>query len=148
MAPYFEGEDQFGHEVSLADFRDLWLVVYFYPKDDTPGCTKEACGFRDEYAELKKVARVVGVSADSVASHHRFAQKHELPFSLIADPEKKMIKSYEAWGAKKFMGKEYQGILRISYLINPEGKIARVYDKVNTAKHAQQVIGDIKSFQR
>lgn len=147
FAPRIIGTDQNGIEFDSHDYKHKWLVLYFYPKDNTPGCTKEACGFRDVYAQLKNTAVVVGVSADTIDSHSSFAQKHELPFTLISDPDKSIIKQYQAWGTKKFMGKEYEGIFRISYLINPEGKIAKVYPNVSTAKHPQEVLEDIKKFQ-
>lgn len=146
-APLFDAQNQNGRNIALREFLGKWVLLYFYPKDDTPGCTKEACGFRDVYAELKKYAVVIGVSADSIESHKKFARKHELPFHLFSDPEKEIIYKYHAWGKKQFMGKEYEGIFRISYLINPEGKIAKVYDKVQTAKHAVEVLTDIRKAQ-
>ena len=145
-APEFKGVDQNNIEVNLSDFYDRWVVLYFYPKDDTPGCTKEACGFRDNYEELKKVAVVLGVSADDTQSHKKFASKHELPFRLLADEEMEIINDYEAYGEKNLYGKKYKGIKRISYLINPQGKLAKIYKRVNAPKHAEQVSQDIKSF--
>lgn len=146
-APHFEAQDQHGLNVSLNDFQDKWIVLYFYPKDETPGCIKEACGFRDVYTQLKKKAVVIGVSADSVSRHRQFAQNHHLPFILLADVDKYIITAYEAWGKKQFMGKEYHGILRISYLINPAGRIAKVYRQVNPSIHPQEVVSDIQEYQ-
>ena len=129
---------------SLSDYKGKWVVLYFYPKDDTPGCTKEACGFRDLAAEYSaQGVEVLGVSKDSVASHKKFAEKHHLSFPLLVDEESKVIKAYGAWGEKKFMGRTFEGILRKSFLINPEGDIVKTYDKVDVFSHAKDVLKEI-----
>ena len=143
-APAFTLPDQEGKEHSLSEYKGSWVLVYFYPRDDTPGCTTEACGLRDQFPKFGKLkAQVFGVSADSVASHKKFAQKFKLPFPLLADPEKKMIQAYGAWGEKKFIGKTYMGIHRMSFLIDPRGKIAKVYEKVKPELHAQEILADL-----
>lgn len=148
-APDFTLPDQDGVEHSLRDYREQWVLIYFYPKDDTPGCTKEACALRDEFPTFGKLkAQIFGVSADTVASHKKFATKYRLPFTLLADPEKGMLKAYGVWGKKKFMGREYEGISRSSYLVNPEGKIEKVYEKVNPLTHADEVLKDLEAASR
>jgi peroxiredoxin Q/BCP len=143
-APDFTLLDQDGTPHSLAEYRGRWVLLYFYPKDDTPGCTKEACAIRDDFHDFDTIdAVVLGVSADSVKSHKKFAEKYSLPFTLLADTEKTVINAYGVWGDKKFMGREYEGILRQSFLINPAGKIAKVYEKVKPEEHAKEVLGDI-----
>ena len=143
-APAFTLPDQDGKEHSLSEYKGSWVLVYFYPRDDTPGCTTEACTLRDHFPKFGKLkAQVFGVSADSVASHKKFAQKFKLPFPLLADPEKKMIRAYGAWGEKHFMGKKYLGIYRNSFLIDPKGKIAKVYEKVKPDVHAEEVLKDL-----
>ena len=147
QAPDFTLPDQDGVMHSLTDYRGKWVLMYFYPKDDTPGCTKEACALRDDFPAFDKLgAQIFGVSADTVASHKKFATKYKLPFTLLADPEKGMLKAYGVWGMKKFMGREYEGIMRSSYLINPEGKIAKVYEKVNPLTHADEVKKDLEAL--
>jgi thioredoxin-dependent peroxiredoxin len=146
-APAFELQDQKGKIHTLFDYKDKWILIYFYPKDDTPGCTKEACGIRDLYPKFKRLKiKVLGVSADSIAKHKKFAIKYELPFTLLADEEKKMLKAYGVWGKKKFMGREYMGINRVSFLIDPKGKIAKIYQKVKPAIHAEEVLNDLKEL--
>lgn len=141
LAPDFVAQDQHGNTVRLSDFRGKKVVLYFYPKDDTPGCTKEACNLRDHYAQLQAAGYVVlGVSADDVESHKKFAQKYNLPFSLLADPEKNILKAYKAWGKKRMYGKEYEGALRITYIIDEDGRIERVIPKVKTETHAEQIL--------
>lgn len=143
-APDFALQDQAGAEHTLAQYRGSWIVLYFYPKDDTPGCTKEACSFRDGFAQYRKAGVVVlGVSKDTVKSHAKFADKYSLPFTLLADPDTVVIKKYDCWGKKKFMGREFEGTLRYTYLIDPTGKIAVVYTDVDTATHAATVLADI-----
>lgn len=140
-APYFEGVDQNGNTISLKDFKGKKVILYFYPKDSTPGCTAEACNLRDFNSELqKKGFEIVGVSADTQKKHANFAEKYELPFSLIADSEKKVIEAYGAWGLKKFMGREYEGIIRKTFVIDEVGKIERVFEKVKTKAHAEQIL--------
>jgi thioredoxin-dependent peroxiredoxin len=144
-APPFSLPDQAGRLQSLSDYRGKWVVLYFYPKDDTPGCTKEACGFRDAAADFsQKNAIVIGVSKDPVVSHSKFASKYHLAFPLLSDPTTETIKNYNAWGKKKFMGREFSGTKRITYLIDPEGKIHKIYLSVDPLVHARQIIDDIQ----
>ena len=140
-APQFSGEDQNNNTIKLEDFKGKKLLLYFYPKDSTPGCTKEACNLRDNLEELRNQGiSVVGVSTDSVASHQKFTTKYNLNFPLIADTEKQIVKDYNAWGEKSMFGKKYHGTKRISYLIDEEGKIMYIFSKVKTGSHAQQVL--------
>ena len=146
-APDFTLPDQDGKINSLSDYIGQWVLLYFYPKDDTPGCTKEACSIRDDFPKFKNLkAKVIGISADTVESHKKFAQKYKLPFTLLADTEKKVLKLYGVWGIKKFLGKEYYGIRRMSFLVNPKGKIAKIYKKVVPIEHSQEVIKDLSSL--
>lgn len=141
----FNLPDKDGRMHQLTDFEGKWVVLYFYPKDDTPGCTVEAIGFRDRIEEFKKRnVVIIGISKDSQKSHQKFCDKYELPFLLLSDEEKEVAKKYNAWGKKKFMGREYEGILRITYLIDPERNIKKVYEKVNTAKHAKEILDDLE----
>lgn len=145
FAPGFTYFDAAGTEHSLADARGSWVLIYFYPKDNTPGCTKEACAFRDQYPKFKKLGILVfGVSVDSAASHEKFVKKYELPFILLADTEKVLVNEYDVWGKKKFMGREYMGTARVSFLIDPDGKIAKIYDTVKPETHAEEVLRDLK----
>lgn len=147
VAPDFTARDQQNREVSLSQFRGQVVVLYFYPKDDTPGCTKEACGFRDEYQALKKAGAVVlGVSTDPVESHAKFARKYELPFTLLADENRQVVKAYGVWGKKKFMGREYEGTHRGTFLIGPDGVIRRVWREVKAAEHAAEVLAAVKEL--
>ncbi len=140
-APEFTLPDQDGKTHSLADYKGKWVLLYFYPKDDTPGCTKEACMIRDAFPDFGKLGiAVLGVSIDPPASHKKFAEKHALPFTLLADTEKKAVHAYGVWGKKKFMGREYEGTLRTSFLIDPEGKVAKVYEDVKPETHADEVL--------
>ena len=146
-APNFEAQDQNGKVHKLSNYLGKWVVLYFYPKDNTPGCTKEACSFRDSYHQLQNMKVIIlGVSKDSVESHLKFAQKHDLNFPLLADTDKKIINSYFAWGIKKFMGREFEGIKRMTYLINPKGEIVKIYEKVNPLKHVGEILEDLKKF--
>ncbi|MBI3571998.1 thioredoxin-dependent thiol peroxidase [Candidatus Kaiserbacteria bacterium] len=146
-APDFTLPDQEGREHALMQYRGKWLLLYFYPKDDTPGCTIEACTIRDQFKDLKGIgAVVVGVSTDSVASHRKFANAYKLPFTLLADVNKEVVGKYGVFGEKKFMGRTYMGTRRTSFLINPEGKIAKVYEKVKPELHAAEVIADLKTL--
>jgi peroxiredoxin Q/BCP len=139
-APDFSGKDQNGNPIKLSDFSGKKLILYFYPKDDTPGCTKEACNLRDNYNELKNNDfEVIGVSADNSAKHLKFIDKYDLPFSLIADTEKSVINAYQCWGPKKFMGREYEGILRKTFVIE-NNTIVKIFEKVKTADHFQQIM--------
>ena len=141
-APPFEGVDQNGNSIRLQDLRGRKVILYFYPKDDTPGCTKEACNLRDNYAALQKAGyTIIGVSADTIESHKKFAEKYNLPFSLLTDPEKKIISAYQAWGKKKLYGKEYEGTLRITYIIDENGIISRIIKNVKPEQHASQILG-------
>lgn len=147
LAPDFALPDQEGRTHRLSDYRGRWVVLYFYPKDDTPGCTKEACGFRDQMGSLKALdAVVLGVSADDVESHKRFAEKYGLNFPLLADPERKVIGAYGAWGKKNLYGKEVEGVLRQTFLIDPEGRIAKVWRKVSPEGHALEVAEALKAL--
>ena len=142
QAPDFTLTDDQGNEVSLSDFAGKKVVIYFYPKDNTPGCTKEACSFRDNYEDiLAKGAVVLGVSADSTKSHQNFKTKYELPFYLLSDPEQEMIKAYGAWGEKQMYGKTYEGILRSTVIVDEEGNVAKVFAKVKPAEHGTEVLG-------
>ena len=140
-APDFKGIDQNGKSISLEDYKGKKVILYFYPKDNTPGCTDEACSLRDGYPDLLKEGYdVVGVSADSAKSHLGFAGKHNLPFRLLADENKKTIQDYGAWGEKKMYGKSYDGIIRTTFVISEDGKIEKIIDKVKTKDHAKQVL--------
>jgi peroxiredoxin Q/BCP len=146
-APEFTLPDQEGREHKLSDYRGGWVLVYFYPKDDTTGCTKQACAIRDEFPQFKKLKlTVLGISVDSVKSHKKFEEKYKLPFTLLADEQKKVVNQYSVWAKKKFMGREYMGTLRTSFLIDPEGKIAKVYEKVKLDLHADMVLSDLQAL--
>lgn len=148
-AKNFTLPDQEGKPHVLKDYAGQWVVLYFYPKDDTPGCTVEACQFRNNFPKFKRSQAVVlGVSVDTVKKHAKFVTKYELPFTLLADEEKKVVELYGVWAKKKFMGREYMGILRTSFLIAPDGKIAKVYENVKPAEHALEVLKDIKELKK
>jgi len=145
QAQDFSLPDQTGKTRSLSECKGKWVILYFYPKDQTPGCTVEACSFRDSNeALLAKDAVVIGVSADTVKSHADFIKAYKLPFTLLADPEKKVINAYGAWG-KKMFGKE--GILRQTFIINPQGEIVKKYGRVTPAEHATQILNDLATLQ-
>lgn len=148
-APAFSLPDQNGTTRSLTDYAGKWLVLYFYPKDDTPGCTAEACNFRDEREAIAEFGNceVVGISKDSVASHKKFADKYHLSFTLLADPEHKVIEAYGSWQPKRFMGREYLGTSRDTFIITPNGQIAKEYRGVNPKQHANQIITDLQTLQ-
>ena len=147
VAPAFRLTDQDGKMHALADYKGKWVLLYFYPKDDTPGCTKQACATRDEFPAFKKLNCVIfGISTDSEKSHKKFEEKFELPFTLLADTEKEVVKAYGVWAPKKFMGREFLGTQRTSFLINPEGKIAKVYEKVKPELHAEEVLKDLEEL--
>lgn len=140
-APEFNAMDQEGNPVSLKDFKGKKVILYFYPKDDTPGCTAEACDFRDNYTSLQsKGFEVIGVSPDTEAKHSKFIHKYDLPFTLIADTEKEVIQAYGVWGKKKFMGREYDGIHRSTFIISEDGKIEKIIKKVKTKASSAQVL--------
>jgi len=140
-APAFKTKDDNGEDVSLKDFKGQKVVLYFYPKDDTPGCTKEACSFRDAYSKFKKQGiKLLGVSPDSEASHQKFITKYKLPFTLLADRDHTIAEAYGVWGEKKFMGRTYMGVLRTTFLIDEKGKIKKVFEKVKPEDHATEVL--------
>jgi thioredoxin-dependent peroxiredoxin len=140
-APDFELESDMGATVRLSDFRSKPVVLYFYPKDDTPGCTKQACAFRDAYGEYRQRGAVVlGVSPDNVASHAKFKEKYGLPFTLLADPEHEVAERYGVWGEKSFAGKKYMGIIRSTFVIDPEGNVARAMYGVNAERNPDEVL--------
>lgn len=146
-APAFTLADQEGTLRSLKDYAGGMVVLYFYPRDNTPGCTTEACNFRDAYAKIRALgATVVGISPDSVESHSQFASTYALPITLLADPSRETIKKYGAWGKKTMYGKEYDGVLRCTMLIDAKGKIAKVYEKVSTEEHADEVLNDLRAL--
>lgn len=140
-APDFTLKDANGEAVRLKDLRGQKVVLYFYPKDDTPGCTKEACSFRDAFADYKKRnIKVLGVSLDSEASHKKFATKYKLPFTLLADPDHAIADAYGVYGQKKFMGRTYMGVKRMTFLIDEKGKVKKVFEKVKPEEHGQEVL--------
>ena len=148
-APTFKLADQDGKVHALKDYAGKWLLIYFYPKDDTPGCTKEACTIAEIYKDFKRMGvAVCGVSKDSVKSHKKFAEKYSLPFTLLSDESTEMIQKYQAWGEKTMRGKKYLGTFRVSYLIAPDGTIAQVYPEVDPANHALELLTDLKAIQK
>ena len=143
-APDFNATDQNGNPLSLSGFKGSKVILYFYPKDDTPGCTAEACSLRDGYAELLgKGFKIIGVSADDPKSHKKFTEKYQLPFPLVPDTSKEVITAYGVWGRKKFMGREYDGILRTTFIIGEDGKILKVIDDVKTKNHTGQILSEM-----
>jgi peroxiredoxin Q/BCP len=145
-APAFTAKTGNGETVRLKDLRGQKVVLYFYPKDDTPGCTKEACSFRDAFADYKKRGiEVLGVSPDSETSHQKFTVKYKLPFTLLADPDHAIADAYGVWGEKKFMGRTYMGVKRMTFLIDEKGKIKRVFEKVKPEEHAREVLEAFES---
>ncbi|HZG00450.1 MAG TPA: thioredoxin-dependent thiol peroxidase [Chitinophagales bacterium] len=145
-APNFKGKDQNGDTVQLADFKGKKLILFFYPKDDTPGCTATACNLRDNNKELlKKGFAIVGISADDEASHRKFADKYNLPFPLIADTDKKMLEAYEAWGEKNLYGKISTGVLRKTYVIDENGVIEKIFKRVQTDNHTEQILNAVSA---
>ncbi len=146
-APGFKLSDQNGEMHSLAEAKGSWVLVYFYPKDDTPGCTKEACSIGELYPDFQKLDAVVfGISVDSVKSHKKFEEKYSLPFTLLSDEKKEVVNAYGVWALKKMMGREYMGVVRTSFLIDPSGKIAKVYEKVKPEVHVEEVLRDLKEL--
>lgn len=140
-APAFTGRDQNGNTVSLSDYKGKKVILYFYPKDNTPGCTAQACNLRDNYDLLRqKGFEIIGISVDNEKSHKKFEEKYHLPFTLIADDDKKIVNDYGVFGEKKFMGRQYMGTLRTTFIINEKGIIEKIIDKPNTKNHAQQVL--------
>jgi len=144
-APAFKTTDQDGDEVALRDFKGKKVVLYFYPKDDTPGCTKEACSFRDGWTKFRrKGVAVVGVSVDDEKSHRKFADKFSLPFALLADTDREIVKAYGVWGEKSMYGRKYMGTHRVTYLVNEKGRIAAVWPRVKPDEHAEEVLAAIR----
>lgn len=140
-APDFSAPNQDGETISLKDFKGKKVILYFYPKDNTPGCTKQACSLRDGYSQLKKAGfEILGVSVDSVKSHKKFEEKFELPFTLISDETKEIVEKYNVWGKKKFMGREYMGTFRKTFVINEKGIIQQIIDKVEVSDAANQIL--------
>lgn len=141
VAPGFTAATNGGGRISLADYKGKNVILYFYPRDDTPGCTKEACAFRDNFAALKKRGAVVlGVSPDAVKAHDKFVAKFKLPFPLLADAEKKIVQAYGVWGEKSFMGRKYLGVHRVTFLIGPAGRIKKIWPQVKPEEHAAEVL--------
>ncbi len=146
-APDFTLPDQDGKMHKLSDYKGQWVLLYFYPKDDTPGCTKEACSMRDNLPKFSKTkAKIFGISVDSVASHKKFTDKFKLNFTLLADENKKVVEKYGVWQEKSMYGRKYLGTVRDYFLINPDGKIAKIYRKVKPELHAAEVLTDIKEL--
>jgi peroxiredoxin Q/BCP len=140
-APDFSAVSQSGERVRLSDFKGQPVVLYFYPRDDTPGCTKEACAFRDEYDALKRTGAVVlGVSTDTAEKHRKFSTKYSLPFRLLADEEKNIVQAYGVWGQKSFLGKKYMGTHRVTFLIRRDGTLGKIWTTVKPAEHAKEVL--------
>lgn len=148
-APNFTLLDQNSKSHSLSQYKGRWLLLYFYPKDNTPGCTKEACMIRGHFSKFEKLnTLVIGVSVDSVKSHKKFAKDYNLPFTLLSDENKKVVKPYGVWGRKKFMGKEYDGTFRTSFLINSKGEIEKIYNNVKPKEHSKEVLEDLKNLKK
>lgn len=146
-APTFTLLDENEAERSLSDYQGKPVVLYFYPKDDTPGCTKEACGFRDDYSAYEQAGvEILGVSPDSPKSHAKFKAKYDLPFHLLADTEKEVLKAYDAWGLKKSYGREYEGVLRTTFLIDSDGNIAKVFKNVRPAEHSEEILAALQGL--
>jgi peroxiredoxin Q/BCP len=146
-APDFSLSDEAGQKHTLAQYSGQWVLLYFYPKDDTPGCTTEACGFRDfRYKLQDEGVEVIGISKDSVKSHKKFAEKYKLPFPLLSDEDKTICEAFGVWGKKKFMGREYNGVFRTSFLVDKDGKIAKIYENVKPADHVSEVLKDFNAL--
>jgi len=146
-APKFILLDQDGQEHKLSDYLGKMIILYFYPKDDTPGCTTEACNFRDDYSQYEQTEAVIlGVSPDSVKSHKKFKEKYQIPFTLLSDPDHKVCEAYGVWGRKKFMGREYDGVFRTTFLIDKAGVIQHVFEGVKPSEHSAEVLEQIKKI--
>ena len=144
LAPAIQAVDQNGEPITLDEYRGKKIVLYFYPKDDTPGCTAEACDLRDNYSQfIEKGFEVIGVSADSEKSHQKFIEKYDLPFRLISDVDKKVLQDYGAWGEKKMYGKSYMGILRKTFIIDEKGYVEKIIEKVKTKEHSTQIFSEL-----
>lgn len=149
VAPEFSLPDQEGTIHVSEDYRGRWLLLYFYPEDDTPGCTKEACGFRDIKKDLEdRSCAILGVSPDTVESHRKFSDKHDLSFPILADPDKEQINAYGVWREKSFMGKKYMGVARTSFLIDPKGIMRKIYEGVKPEEHPLEVMKDLEELQK
>ncbi|TSC75415.1 MAG: peroxiredoxin Q/BCP [Parcubacteria group bacterium Gr01-1014_33] len=147
LAPDFSLPDQDGIMHSLSEYRGKWVLLYFYPKDDTPGCTKEACAIRDSFPSFRKnKIAVLGVSVDPIKRHKAFQEKYNLPFALLSDEHKTVVKKYGVWTEKKFMGRVYMGTLRNSFLIDPKGKITKIYETIKPETHAGEVLANARKF--
>jgi len=147
QAPDFTLPDDEGRMHTLSDYRGKPMVLYFYPKDNTSGCTKEACGFRDDYSAYQDAGvTILGVSPDSSKSHANFRAKYELPFTLLADPDREVLKMYGAWGLKKLYGREYEGVLRTTFLIGKDGNILKVFEKVKPANHSAEILAALEDL--
>lgn len=145
LAPEVKGVDQNGKTISLKDFKGKKVIIYFYPKDDTPGCTAEACNLRDNFNDwISKGFIIIGISPDPITSHKKFAEKYNLPFSLISDPDKEILQAYNAWGEKMMYGKIYQGVLRKTFILDKNHKIEKIIEKVDTKNHTNQIIKELK----
>ncbi len=148
QAPDFELKDEKGNPHKLSDYQGQPVVLYFYPKDDTPGCTTEACNFRDDYSDYEKAGVVIlGVSADDERSHQKFIEKYDLPFTLLSDTDKEVVNLYGVWGTKKMYGKEYQGIFRTTFIIDKNGNIAKIFEKVKPASHSEEVLSTVAELE-
>lgn len=145
LAPEVKGVDQNGKTISLKDFKGKKVIIYFYPKDDTPGCTAEACNLRDNFNDwISKGFIIIGISPDPITSHKKFAEKYNLPFSLISDSDKEILQTYNAWGEKKMYGKTYQGVLRKTFILDENHKIEKIIEKVDTKDHTNQIFKELK----
>lgn len=145
VAPVFTAKDQAGNDITLESLRGKKIILYFYPKDNTPGCTAEACSLRDGKCELEKMGFVIiGVSPDGEKSHQKFIEKHNINFTLISDPDHTVALAYGVWGPKKFMGREYEGIIRTTFIIGEDGTIEKIFDKVDTKRHFEQIADSYK----
>jgi thioredoxin-dependent peroxiredoxin len=148
-APHFKAVDQDGKTIALSDFTGKKVLLYFYPKDSTPGCTKEACAFRDHWSAFQqRNVEILGVSIDDAKSHKSFAKKYDLPFTLLADPDKSLVQAYGVWGEKSLYGKKYLGTHRVTYLIDESGRIAAVFPKVKPEKHAAEILAVLTAEKR
>jgi len=146
-APAFKLKNQDAKTISLADLKGKPIVLYFYPKDDTSGCTKEACNFRDEFPKFGKMnAEIIGISADSVESHKKFAEKYNLPFNLLSDEKKEVIEKYGVWQEKSMYGRKYMGIVRTTFIVDPSGKISKIFPKVKVEEHNKEVMEALKEL--
>ncbi|MCT4586347.1 MAG: thioredoxin-dependent thiol peroxidase [Carboxylicivirga sp.] len=144
-APVFKGRNQDDKEITLTDFAGKKVILYFYPKDNTPGCTAESCNLSENYDELTaKGFEVIGVSPDSITSHQKFIAKHSLRFNLLADTEKEILQQYDAWGLKKMYGREYMGVLRKTFIIDENGIIVKIFEKVKTKDHTNQILAELE----